>query len=222
MIQQVIFISYIRNPYRNSSSDDVMNQNLLYGFKQITKKLVLVALVEGEMEQDDIAEFYEDLYDEIIFCKGITKGTGTRWGALASMLLESHKKHYKDIPSELWKKCDSETTIIARIPYIDSALIANEIKKGVKDVNYVQYWGDPITLSLITPEQYSFKRFLHKLVEKRSKRRLTESSMVLNHCSEQKLLLFPVSWTRLSRVMSVIVRTQPTHHQMKRKRIVYV
>lgn len=161
---QVVFISEMRNPKTNASSTQIMTRNILFGLRSLFDSLIFVPILDYMSDIIPIEQFYAGLFDEIIPIKTITKFKSNRLLGKVSMIWRVMIK--TTLPVALSSKILPNSTIIAHCPSIDSGLICNQIKKEQPTVKYIQYWSDPLALSLITPEQYSIKRCVQKWVEK--------------------------------------------------------
>ena len=164
---QIIFVSEMRNPRTNASSTQIMTKNLLGGFRTLTKDLVFIAVISDFKDKDDIAEYYNDLCDTIVFCKDITSYRNNSLMSKISMVKSTVCANKSYIPKEIYKILKEDAVLISHSPSIDAALICNEIKRKKHQIQYIQYWGDPLALSLITPKEYSVKRSIQRWIEQR-------------------------------------------------------
>lgn len=162
---KVIFISEVRNPKTKASSTQIMTDNILYGFREICKELIFVPVLSNPKDKDIIEEKYSCLCNKVIVTKGNTKHGSNRVLSKLSMTFACLKSPKSYIPKEIEPYLTEDAIIVSHSPNIDSALICAGIKKKYPFIRYVQYWGDPLALSLITPEQYSWKRCIQKKVE---------------------------------------------------------
>lgn len=161
----IIFISEMRNPFANATSTQIMTKNLLEGFKDNCNNLIFVLILENMDEGDVIIDYYEKLCDIIVPYKDITNNRNKRILGKFSMIVNTFLKKKYYIPSELKEYLNDDTVMISHSPSIDSILISRHIKKRYPKINYIQYWSDPITLSLITPETVPYKRQILKIIE---------------------------------------------------------
>ena len=160
---RVIFVSEMRNPLTDASSTQIMTKNLLYGFKNICESLIFAPIIENEKDIAPIVEHYKSLCDEIIPCKSLTKCHGTPLQMLLTTVKSIVHFSKKRIPTRLFEL--ENYTLVSHSPSVDSILICKKILKENKIRRYVQYWGDPYALSLITPEEFYFKRIPDKWIE---------------------------------------------------------
>lgn len=160
-MDKIVFISEMRNPQRDASSTQIMIRNILWGMNEIANKLIFMPIITQDCCRQDVIEYYQNIVDEIIFAKSLSGGNKGRYAAMFSIFFASFRK-----PTPLKNlKIDSNTIIVTHSPTIDSVLYAKEIKKLNSNVKIIQYWSDPITLSLQTISDYNFKRVLFRYVE---------------------------------------------------------
>lgn len=164
-IKTIIFISEMKNPFINATSTQIMTRNLLEGFKDNCDHLIFVPILQNMDESDIIIDYYKKMCDLIIPYKDITKNRDKRIFGKFSMILNTFIKKKFYIPAELKKYLNNDSVVVSHSPSIDSALLSRYIKKIYPKINYIQYRGDPITLSLITPETVPNKRMILKFVE---------------------------------------------------------
>lgn len=136
------------------------------GLKQNCSHLVFIAIIENDCSEENVKRYYSAYYDKILFFRRITE---FRVSALGNMLIML--KHMI-IPHRININCISpylhnNAVMISQSPSIDSVLLCNEIKRKHPNIEYIQYWGDPIALSLITPEEFGIKRLPFYYIEQR-------------------------------------------------------
>lgn len=156
----------MRNPYKDASSTQIMTYNILYGFNRIAEQVIFVPIVINKCDMKDIREYYSKCFDRIIFLNNITTMSDKRIMVMISACLRMffHNKEYIKVFESMVNK---DTVIVSSSPTVDAAIVCSDIKKRFPDVEYVQYWSDPITLSLITPSEYTMKRIVWKYIEKK-------------------------------------------------------
>ena len=160
-MDKIVFISEMRNPKREASSTQIMVRNILSGMKKIADRLIFVPIITKDCCRQDVKEYYQDIADEIVFAESLSGGDKGRYATMFSMFLASFKN-----PSQLNNlKIDPNTIVVTHSPTIDSVLYAKKIKRINPIVKIIQYWSDPIALSLLLIPDYNFKRILFRYVE---------------------------------------------------------
>ena len=162
---KIIFAADLRDPTIDATSTQIMTANLLKGFRQIASSLVLVAMVCDDVDRDTVRRYYGELADEIVFVRRIT-GERSKYKELAIMLKGCMSFRFRE-EKQLAEKIDDQTYLISHTPTIDAALLCRRLMKFARPKRYIQYWSDPQALSLLTPGQYSFKRWPYKWIEKK-------------------------------------------------------
>ena len=188
---RIIFASEMRNPKTNGSSTQIMTRNLLYGFAEISEQLVFVPVVENKEDIEDIRAFYSVFTPNILFAFENSKDKNSIIRRQFIWLSDTFKSHAGRIPYELEKLLDEDTILVSQSPGIDAALLCRELKRIQPNSFYVQYWGDPLALSLITPKQYSIKRVILKEIEKRLHRFADKIVYGTESLCQAQLQLFP-------------------------------
>ena len=151
----------MRNPKSDASSTQIMVRNILSGMKELANKLTFVPIVVHDCNRQDIIDYYKNIVDEIVFANTLSRKRKNRYMAMFSMFFASFRK-----PKQLNKlKIDSKSIIVTHSPTIDSILYAKELKKINPNVKIIQYWSDPITLSLQVIPNYNFKRIIFRYIE---------------------------------------------------------
>lgn len=166
-MEKIIFISEMRDPYSNASSTQIMTRNILKGFLDNCKDVTFVAIVEENISKENIKLYYNGLFTRLIFINDITKYRQTRIKGMLSMVLHTVFNHHGKNTEAISKLVDDDTVLVSHSPSIDSILICRTIKRMFPQIRYIQYWSDPITLALISPEDYSLKRLPFYWVENR-------------------------------------------------------
>lgn len=189
--KRIIFISEMRNPRTSGSSTQIMTRNLLYGFSKISEQLVFVAVIEKLEDAKDIREYYKEFTSDIYFVIENSKDKTNVLKRQFVWLADTFKKHFDRLPCELKKNFGYETVLVSQSPGLDAALLCKELKQKNPNIYYVQYWGDPLALSLITPQQYNAKRILLKLIEKRLHRFADKIVYGTDSLFSAELQLFP-------------------------------
>ncbi len=165
--KQIIFVSEMRNPKTSGSSTQIMTRNLLYGFSKICKDIKFIAVIEKPDDTEDIRAYYSEITPHIYFVLENSKDKTNIFKRQFVWLLDTFKSHRDRIPHEFEKDFNTETVLVSQSPGLDAALLCRELKRKNPTLFYIQYWGDPLALSLITPQQYNIKRSILKTIEKR-------------------------------------------------------
>lgn len=143
-----------------------MTRNLLYGFSTVAKELIFVPVISHDTDRMEIEKFYGGLYSRIIFANDVSKYKKNVFARQIEWLIYALVNTNQSIvPGELLQEMTNDTVLISQSPSVDSALICKQLKKHFSNVDYIQYWGDPLALSLITPEEYNISRVLLKWTE---------------------------------------------------------
>lgn len=171
MKKRIVFISRVRNPDNDATSTDIMTRNLIYGLREHCEELIFIAIVDELSIKENISDYYGKLVDKIIFIKRFTKLDKGRIGSHLSMMYTCFFKNIKKQRERLDLILNKDTILITHSPAIDSAKLGTELKKYNPDVKYIQYWSDPMALSLIVPSQFNYKRWDLFLIEKYLHRR---------------------------------------------------
>ena len=166
-IKRIVFVAEMRNPKTGASSTQIMTRNLLVGFNRLADEVIFVPVVLNESDESDIAFYYSSLCTKMYFSREKTKYKNHVVLRQFSWLYRTIFFPHNVIPDGLLDDIDKNTVLISQSPPIDAAVLCASIRQRKRDVRYVQYWGDPLALSLITPSEYYFKRFLLKTIEKR-------------------------------------------------------
>ena len=187
---KIIFLVEMRDPFSDATSSQIMASNLLYGFNQISDVTIFVPIVSKAVSRDNIQIKYRDRCDEIIFFELLTKINCNAYEALVSNMLNIMFNRGK-IPDKLVNCIDDDTILITQAPGIDSVLYANLLKKKFPKIKYIQYWADPVALSLIMPSQFSKKRMFHKFYESKAHRAADKIVYGTQSLYTSELKLFP-------------------------------
>ena len=166
-VKRIVFVAEMRDS-KKASSTQIMTTNLLFGFSRIAEEIAFVAVIAEGTDRDEITEKYTSLCDKLFFSVEKTKYKTQLIARQVSWLYRSIHLPNNVIPDGLLEIIDANTILISHTPPIDSALVCACIKKKMPELRYIQYWGDPLALTLITPEEYNFKRILLKEIEKKA------------------------------------------------------
>ena len=189
-IKQLIFFSEMKNPHAGATSSQIMTRNLLYGFRQVAQKLVFVPILTNMQDHDEVERYYEELCDTMIFFRSVTKHHGTRLKSHTSMLKETFLRPGISIDA-LEPYLTDSTVLVSHSPSIDSALLCIAIKRKHPEIRYIQFWSDPMVLSLITPEQYTIKRLGFFLIGRQLHKYADRIVYGTRSLCDAELIIFP-------------------------------
>ena len=164
MERKIVFITEMRDPTKDASSTQIMTRNLISGFRELTEELVLVAVLNNNTDTDNVDAYYSSYVDTIIYTHAVTKGGG-RIRNTASMLFSCFHSTYESY-EKILNEVSDQTILISQSPSIDTAILCKLIMKHKSPKKYVQYWGDPMALSLITPQEYNIHRMPAYFIER--------------------------------------------------------
>ena len=163
MEKRIVFITEMRDPSHNASSTQIMTRNILCGFRDLAEEVILVAVLNKDTNENNVENYYSELADTIIYTYAVTKGGGRIRNTVSMMsrCLYSKFESYEAILNII----NCQTILVSQSPSIDTALLCKLIVKQKSPKKYVQYWGDPLALSLITPKEFRLNRLPAFLVE---------------------------------------------------------
>jgi len=167
-MRKILFISEIRDPYTSGYSTQIMTKNIMKGLRENCDIFHAVLIAEIGCDLNNILQYYGQITDKITAIHSdmnLVKYERKKYTQLAitiKAVLNSH--HYMKLAEKL--AVDDSTILISHSPSIESILICNELKKKNKSLKYIQYWSDPIAISGIYPEKFSFKRYPSYIIEK--------------------------------------------------------
>ncbi len=164
----IVFVAEMKNPNTNASSTQIMTSNLFYGFRSICKHFVFLPVVADRSDDEEIRQYYSGSCDDIIFVKQKTTFENRLLLRQLSMYKETMLPTHYSLPSRLFSYLKRDSVLISQSPTIDTIMVCRQIKRENPQVRYIQYWGDPMALTGITIEEYSFKRALLKRIEKKT------------------------------------------------------
>lgn len=169
MGNRIIFIAEMRNPKTDASSTQIMTRNLLHGFCRLAEEVIFVPVIARRSDEADIRSAYAALCTRLIFARETSRFKTHVLLRQVSWLHNAVCAPARCVPEALLEALQGDlahTTLVSQSPSVDTAVICKRIKKQFPELRYVQYWGDPLALSLITPEQYSPRRALLKQIER--------------------------------------------------------
>ena len=165
MDNRIVFIAEMRNPKTEASSTQIMTRNLLHGFCKLSDDVIFVPVIADDKDKKDIKDYYLSVCNHIIFAKETSMYKKRVIGRQIIWLKNSLLPPKMCVPEELMKEITDDTVVISQSPSVDTAVICKRLKKVCPRIQYIQYWGDPLALSLITPNEYTFKRSILKYIE---------------------------------------------------------
>lgn len=190
--KKIIFVSEMRNPKKTSaSSTQIMTRNLLFGFNKISETTIFVPILASRDDFEDVRDYYSDYCDIMVFKHSITHFGSHPIGSRLSMFFHTVFRRFLSMPKGLKELIDDNAIVVSHSPSIDGALLCEKIKRWNRTVRYVQYWGDPIALSLIAPSEYSFKRSIQKFVEKTLHKKADKIVFGTKSLYDAQMKLFP-------------------------------
>ena len=143
-----------------------MTASLLRGFREVSDVCVFAAIVGDDVNRESVLRYYGGFADEIVFVRRITTLKKDKYSKYLSMLKCCMFARFPE-EKQLAELIDGDTFMVSQSPAIDAALLCKRLMRLAKPKRYIQYWGDPLALSLITPEQYSATRLPFYLIERR-------------------------------------------------------
>ena len=168
MNQRVIFISEIKDPdSQDFSSTQIMTNNLLSGLKAVADSVFFLALIDANSSSKAVEAYYSQLADEVYVLKShlnltLTKGKFTHLKKVLGSWLWSAQ--YENELAPLFSKIASYNIILTHSPALEALSIGRVLKRESK-LKWIQYWSDPYTLAGICPEDITYKRTIHWLLE---------------------------------------------------------
>jgi len=167
-MKKIIFISEIQDPETQGSSTQIMTRNILEGFKDNNFQVIFIAITDRDCNDFSVRENFKNLVDEIIIVKSqlelrFIKG---KFNRLIKMI---KSQYFYKLKNKLIEKIEIETDdlLITHTPSIEAILIANKFKEKNNNVEFIQYWSDPLALSGIYPEDLNIKRYIHFRIERK-------------------------------------------------------
>lgn len=167
---KIVFVSKLMPKQMKASSTDITTDNLIKGLYQNNLEIVLVLFTD--CKSDEYIEYINSNYSSIakkiiILETKYQKKSKTKYATLISNFENYffNKHTYKKEIDDLSTFVDDNSILLSHTPNLCSIFFCREFKKKFINIKYIQYWSDPITLTGINPEKYSFKRFPYKWLE---------------------------------------------------------
>ena len=170
----ILFVSYIQDPYTSGTSTQIMTKNLLSGIKGRYNKLSFVAIIDDNCDSKHVYDYYGKIVDEVIIVNSCLNNYKKKkymqlfYNFLSAFSSKIYKKEAKGL------QISEKDVIIAHAPSFESLFLCNQLKKIYPKLWYIQYWSDPYALSGICPERINYKRKPFMLLE----------SVLLSKCSD--------------------------------------
>lgn len=167
-MDNVIFVSEVRDPYLYGSSTQIMTFNILYGLKKVCSKVIFIAILERGCSSEAVKEYYKSVMDEfipiysILKLEAFSRNKYKRFLKLTKACFTSFL--YKEFAEKLM--LTKNNVLISHSPSIESVLLCKELKAYNKTLKYIQYWSDPIAISGIYPNEINIKRYPYYILEK--------------------------------------------------------
>ncbi len=170
----IIFVSYMQDPYACGSSTQIMVKNILWGLKEVSNKVTFVAITNQGCNNENIREYYSKDVNKVITAESyLNLSSKNKYAQLfqnAKGLIKTGV--YQDAVAEL--NLAEADILISHTPSFESFSFCREVLKRKKNLRYIQYWSDPYTLSLTVPEKVGPKRLPFRMLE----------SYLLSRCDE--------------------------------------
>lgn len=164
-MKRITIITELHDLTVNKSSTNIMTNNLINGFKQNNVEVYLIGIVDNRYDPITVENYYKDLVNDVHIVKSRLNLIGIR---------NKYKQLYKITRATLnpnnfgidLKDGFFDGKVLAMIPSLEAAFIANVLKKRNPNIEYIQYWSDPYTMSGISREAFNYKRFIQFFIEK--------------------------------------------------------
>lgn len=163
----IYFISVIRPLYKNVTSTYIMTSSLLKGLKENNAYVVFFAICEHKEEMQEVKEYFSNYADTVIPLPSAFGYNLSKYSQLSKLIFRSAFIGFYDkaIKKYMVEFIIEPDLIISHSPSFESICYSRILKKKYKDVEYYQYWSDPMALSGITPDKIDFKRSPFRFVE---------------------------------------------------------
>ncbi len=167
-MSKILFVSEIYPSDIGFNSTHIMTKTLLSGLMETCHDIGFLGIFNHSVGKERMLRYCETLCPKAFAIESVLKGKCSS----LKMLLDVKKcisyyakaKHIECIPEEY---LTSEVILISQSPTVESACICNYIKKHNPKAKVIQIWSDPVALSGITPERFSFKRRPFYMIEKK-------------------------------------------------------
>lgn len=166
-MRNIVFVSEIQDPEVKGSSTQIMTRNILEGFKLNNYRVTFIAITDDDCNDESVIRNFSSLVEriKIIKSKSPVRLTSNKYAGISRLLSKAFiKNHYRNLVKEI--NVEDNSIVISHSPSIDSILISSTISR-INKLKYLQYWSDPIAISGIYPENFSYKRIPHYIVERK-------------------------------------------------------
>lgn len=167
-MENVIFVSEIQDPYIKGSSTQIMTKNLLIGMRENQLKVHFICIVDKDCNKENVNSFFEAYVDKIDILESkmnLTLNKGKYKQLLINFLGLAKIKNYEKMLEKIQIKKDA--LLISHTPSIEAVYLCKEIKRKNLSMRYIQYWSDPLAISAMNIENFSYKRYPIYLLEKK-------------------------------------------------------
>lgn len=167
-MNKIVFVSNVNPMNESATSTDIMTYNILYGFHQVGVRVHFVAITNycDEQSVESIKSYYSSITSKLdVIPNTIGKNKG-KYQYLMNIIRKYGDKSQYDSYLDVIDLEDKDV-IISHAPSVVSIYYCRALKLKNSKIRYVQYWSDPFTLAGITLSSYSYKRFLHRWIEKK-------------------------------------------------------
>lgn len=168
---KIIFVANTTPLQLKGTSNDILTYNLFYGLSKISEDIMLIAL--NDLYENDknyikkINECYSSLSKNIFSFKSKIGKSRNKYFHILKLYYTHFFGSYKKEIKEIEHFIDNDTILITHSPSIESIFFCNRIKKKYKNMKWIQYWSDPVTLGGILPENINFKRYPYYYIERK-------------------------------------------------------
>lgn len=167
--KNIFFVSEIRTPDSNSTSTHLMTESILNGLKDNNFNVTFFAICELPNEKDTIIDYFSRIVDKVIVIPSQFGYNLSSLKNLFCMFKSSYLlKMYRDDLMPFLEMAQVPDIILSHSPSFESVAYSRIIKNYYSNAPYYQYWSDPIALSGINPDSFSYKRVPFYIVEKKA------------------------------------------------------
>ncbi len=168
-IRNIVFVSYIQDPYRSGNSTDIMTANLLRGMSANGHRITFVAIVDQGCDPGNLERFYGALVDRVICVPGRLNLANETKLTVFSRVIRGTVFPYRyaqleEVAEICRRSCD---LLIAHANPPEAQFFCRRLKQMAPRVAYWQYWSDPFAYGGIHPDRLPVKRWIHYFLERR-------------------------------------------------------
>lgn len=166
-IRNIVFVSYIQDPYCSGNSTDIMTANLLRGMSRNGHKITFVAIVDQGCKLENLKQFYGQFVERIICVFGHLslvneKKVTVFLRVIRGTVLLYHYAQLDEIAEICRQSCD---VLIAHANPPEALFFCRRLTRMLPGVTYWQYWSDPFAYGGIRPGSLPAKRWIHYFLE---------------------------------------------------------